>query len=113
MKRIKLFLISLFALFMITGCASNRTSVTTKENIGFIQIVGNKAVYNGEITITVDNMATYEIDINSDEISILERNATYSIKPGAHSIVVSHNGKAVIARKVFITEQQIATVELP
>lgn len=113
MRKIIAALLTAFTLLFIVSCESTKTSSTAKPNTGYIQLVGNKAVYNGIIVIEVDNKAAFEIDINSDEDVLLKRAATYAIKPGAHTIYVYHNDEEVLFRKIFVSDQEILTVELP
>ncbi len=66
---ITLLLVSLMAV-AFTSCSSTRSVTSTKSNDGYIQIVGDKTVYSETVIITVDNKASYEIDVNDIDIVI-------------------------------------------
>lgn len=113
----KKFFLSLLMVSLIgisfTGCYSTKSVTSTKSNTGYIQLVGNKQVYTGTVIITIDDKASYEVDVNSDTDLAVKNPATYGIAPGAHFITVEYDGTVVVSKKVFITAQQISVVELP
>lgn len=109
---ITLLLVSLMAV-AFTSCSSTRSVTSTKSNDGYIQIIGDKTVYSETVIITVDNKASYEIDVNDITNLTIKNPATYAIAPGAHMIEIEYNGVVVLNKKIFISSQEINVVELP
>mgnify|MGYP000229641721 FL=1 len=101
----------LFAIIMVsllTACSS--TSYTTQESEeAYLQLQGN-------FTNSVLEVDKFQTVVNED-IKKYELNgklvADFPVSIGAHHVVVYKAGKAVLSKKVFVTNGQTVEVVVP
>jgi len=101
MKR--LLLISLVAMFLLGACSvakHNETSVM-KADYGILRLVGNA------------EGRTVSIDGNVLNLDIKKQVNNIELKTGTYTLEISHQGKVVLAQRLFITNGQANEVKLP
>ncbi len=100
------------ALFLVSGCESAKTVSYGKADVGYVQFVS--ATKYSSVKVVFDDSVTITARVNSSKDRIVENDSTYSVTPGAHAIeVFDKKGDSILKKKIFVSAQEIRTVELP
>jgi len=112
-----LFLVALGLL--LNGCTGVKSTVGGLDNESFLSF------YSSNSTIKHVDVNLQQKDSNttfSAEVNKMRRNSTnfekrpkgkvYSIKPGVNHIKVTHNGKLIYNKKIFISNQETKIIKL-
>ncbi|MDN3651319.1 hypothetical protein QWY77_00780 [Thalassotalea ponticola] len=109
MKQIALLLSTLILALNVTGCAKNYQSVSQVEDSGFLVLKGN---YVGTEIIIGDQVIVIDEDTKFYKVDG-ERVAKFPLAVGSHNIEVRRDGNVILARKLFLTNEQSAEVLIP
>jgi|GEM_PF-1065084 len=117
---------SLFFILVLflNGCTSTKSAAYGLEDEGYIQFMGNlnneltlfdtsKNYYNDGITVCIDNKQTFKAEVNDIAKKKIKNTKTYAVPSGHHTLQISHNGKEILVKEIFVADQDIRIVELP
>lgn len=110
MKQIKLLLPLLFVVIMLASCGSTQTAAYQKSQSSFIQFTGTKY---SKVTVMLDDETQFEANVNPASTNQTKREYTYQISTGAHTVSVLYDGQEILSKKIFVSQQNVAVVELP
>lgn len=104
---------------LLNGCTGVKSTVTGLENESFLSFYSsNSSISNVDVNLLhKGNSTTFSAEVNN-----MRRNSTnfqkrpngkvYSISPGSHEIRVTHNGKIIYSKQIFISNQETKTIKL-
>lgn len=116
MKRCFILTVMLLAtscILSLTSCESAKSAVHTVSSDGYVQFTGDTMKYADKVDVTLDDSSTFAASVNSTGTIQIRRDSTYQMSSGPHTITVSYKGKEILFRKIFVSQQEICTVELP
>ena len=112
-----LFLVTLG--FLLNGCTGVKSTVGGMDNESFLSFYSS----NSNISNVDVNLQQKGNNINfTAKVNKMRRNSTnfqkrpngqvYSITPGLQEIRVTHNGKLIYSKKIFISSQETKIIKL-
>lgn len=103
---------------VLNGCTGVKTTVGGLDNESFLSFHSDKKeIFSSTVNVKLGDNTTFSAEVNK-----MRRNSTnfekrpkgkvYSIKPGANTIEISHNGKLIYRKKIFISNQETKIIQL-
>ncbi|MBM3418689.1 MAG: hypothetical protein FJY17_07200 [Bacteroidetes bacterium] len=108
----KLIFSYLISSLIFLGCTGVKTTSYSLESEAFLEFIGNPYLYDGGIDIQLDHKFKFKAVVNKENAD-RPKGTVYSISPGNHLISVSHNGKMVYQKQVYISYQETKRIILP
>ncbi|MEE2953876.1 MAG: hypothetical protein VX347_01730 [Bacteroidota bacterium] len=128
-KRIILFFTLIPLLFSCTGI---KTSSVGLENQAFLEFIGTPSNYHGEsskisdngVDVNINNKIKFKAQITRANYSVATgdrvrsttagpKGKVYAIPTGTHDLTVSHHGKILYRKKIFVGAQETKRIKLP
>ncbi|MFC1887178.1 hypothetical protein ACFLYK_00040 [Candidatus Cloacimonadota bacterium] len=95
-------IIPLICLFtVLCGCAAQQ-GIIQKEDISYLQLVGDL----NNITFQIDDGVLTAVDSEIEDVVL------YEVKPGIHVITVFRNNEMIVKRELFFDNQIIKEVSV-
>jgi len=118
MKRVYIFLVVVLGIFL-NGCTGVKSTAGGLDNESFLSFYSADRSIS-DIEVNLQQKGT--IKTFSAEVNKMTRNSTnfqkrpngkvYSISTGMHDISVTHNGKIIYSKKIFIGNQETKIIKL-
>ena len=105
--------------FLLNGCTGVKSTVGGLDTESFLSFYSsNSAIKHIDVNLEQkDSNTTFSAEVNK-----MRRNSTnfqkrpngkvYSITPGTHEIRVTHNGKIIYSKKIFISSKETKIIKL-
>jgi len=117
MKTLHILLVLIFTI-VLNGCTGVKSTTIGLDNESFLSFYSDKKeILDSNIDVKLGDRTTFSAEVNA-----MRRNSTnfekrpkgkvYSIKPGANHIKVTHNGKLIYSKKIFISNQETKIIKL-
>ena len=111
----KKYLFLLFALpLILTGCKAHAPVVQQggKEDIAYLLFVSPNAYAGKKVEVTIDNVDPFTAKVVKQRKADV-KGTQYGIATGTRLIKVSHEGKLLYQKKIFVSTQEVKQIILP
>lgn len=105
-----LFIVATIA--VMCGCTGVKSMSKGLENEAYLDFIGEPVNYKRGIQVKIDSNILFEAVVRKDSRNKFN-NKIYSISPGKHEIVISHNNKVIYKKTIFVSSQETKQIMLP
>lgn len=108
-------LLVLFAISAtLLGCKANFpvAQQSGKEDVAYLLFVSPKEYSGKQVQVTLDNGAPFTAKVVKQKKSN-RRGTQYAVSTGARAIKVTHEGKTLYRKNIFLSTQEVKQILLP
>lgn len=106
-------LISISLLAVLGSCAKYPVEQAGgKEDVAYLLFVSPDKLAGQEVSVSVDGKTSFMADVIKQKSS-RRKGVQYAIATGTRSVVITHEGKVVYQKKLFLSSQEVKQIILP
>jgi hypothetical protein len=100
------------AVLLLSSCATGvKTTSSGLENEAFLEFVGTPNLYHEGISVTIDNSYTFTAEVKRDHAD-RPKGKVYAISTGKHDVSVSHDGRVIYQKTIFVSARETRKIVL-